>query len=148
MVKANVFHACLEILDKKIQAHELSLEELIVGAANDSKSTAGDKHETARAMMQLEQEKLSKQLSELRTQKNVLEQLRVGRVGERVGAGSLITTDKGMLYLSVALGKISMEGKTIFALSPQSPLGEKLLGKKTGDAVEMNGVKYVILEIH
>ncbi|MGL4597341.1 MAG: hypothetical protein ACRCYO_07435 [Bacteroidia bacterium] len=147
-MKANVFNACLEILNKKIQAHELSLHELIAGAANDSKSTAGDKHETARAMMQLEQEKLSKQLSELRTQKNVLEQLREARVGERVGAGSLIKTDKGILYLSIALGRITIDGATVFALSPQSPLGEKLIGKKKGDLVEMNGAKYVIAEIN
>jgi hypothetical protein len=142
-----VFQACLEIIDKKIQAHEGSLHELIAGAANDSKSTAGDKHETARAMMQLEQEKLSKQLTELRTQKSTLELLRGARVGERVGAGNLIKTSKAILYLGIALGKISVHGELIFALSPQAPLGEKLKGKQVGEEIEMNGVIYQILEI-
>jgi hypothetical protein len=51
-MKAEVHHACCKILAERIQSLRQQLHELVEGAKNDSKSTAGDKHETARAMMQ------------------------------------------------------------------------------------------------
>ncbi len=61
--------------------------------------------------------------------------------------GSLVKTNKGYLFLSVALGKITTGEIEIIALSPQSPLGEKLMGSVAGNTVEMNGNFYVIESI-
>lgn len=113
-------------------------------ANNETKSSAGDKHETARAMMQLEQEKLSHQLKELQDQKSELKKIDISKHSSQIAKGTLIQSDKGFLFLSIGLGKISVADKTVFAISPQSPLGLKLLGKKENDIVEMNGVKYTI----
>lgn len=113
-------------------------------ANNETKSSAGDKHETARTMMQLEQEKLGHQLKELQGQKSELEKIDISKPSTQIAKGTLIQSDKGFLFLSIGLGKISVEEKNVFAVSPQSPIGIKLLGKKENDVVEMNGVKYKI----
>ena len=111
---------------------------------NETKSSAGDKHETARAMMQLEQEKLGKQLKEIEEQKTELVKLDISKTPSLIAKGTLIQSDKGFLFLSIGLGKIVVDGEPVFAISPQSPLGLKLLGKKEKDIVEMNEVKYTI----
>jgi len=58
-----------------------------------------------------------------------------------------VETNKGYLFLSVSLGKISVDCKTIMAISPQSPIGERLMGLKANDCVEANTINYVIEKI-
>lgn len=125
-----------------------ALNNVTEAANNETKSSAGDKHETARAMMQLEQEKLGNQLKELLEQKTELEKIDISNSHTYVAKGSLIQTDKGYFFLSIGLGKINVEGKIVFSISPRSPFGIKLLGKKGTDVVEMNGVKYKIEKLY
>ena len=46
------------------------ISDLAQDAQNDAKGSAGDKHETALAMMHIEQEKLNQKLAEIVGQKN------------------------------------------------------------------------------
>ena len=46
--------------------------------------------------------------------------------------------------MSIALGKTKIDKQDIIALSPQSPLGIKLMGLTAGDAVELNGNRFII----
>ena len=146
-LKQAVYIACLQLVDTKLQALQKTLQELGEGAENDSKSSAGDKHETTRAMMQLEQEKISRQIDEVLAQKAVLQKLDSNTKPEQISRGSLVKTNKGYLYLSVALGKLSVDGVPIIVLSPQSPLGLKLMGLARDASIEINGVQYAIEEI-
>ncbi len=143
-LKLEIHQACAHMLDEKITALQSALKDLQQGAENDSKSTAGDKHETARAMMQLEQEHLGKQLHALLLQKKQLDQLQPADPLKVASSGALIETDKGLFYLSTALGKIQTNTAMAIALSPQSPLGAKWIGKKAGDKVTMNTMEYVV----
>ena len=144
LLKQNIYSHCLLILNQKIEELNSALATATESANNETKSSAGDKHETARAMMQLEQEKLSYQLKDLQEQKSELEKIDITKPSSQIAKGTLIQSDKGFLFLSIGLGKIVVDDKTVFAISPQSPLGLKLLGKKENDLVEMNGVKYTI----
>jgi hypothetical protein len=146
-LKQKIHAACLNVVDKKIQALQNTLQELGEGALSDGKSSAGDKHETARAMMQLEQEKISKQLDELIAQKTVLQKIDATLKSAQITKGSLIKTNKGYLFLSIALGKIMVNGIEIIILSPQSPLGLKLMGLQVKSSVDINAVTYLIEEV-
>ena len=145
--KEKVFATCLQLLDTKIQALQNTLQELAEGAISDGKSSAGDKHETARAMMKLEQEKISKQLTEVLAQKTILEKIDYTVKSTQIIKGSLIKTNKGYLFLSVALGKINIEGMDVIILSPQSPLGLKLMGLTAKSTVEINTTTYRVEEL-
>ncbi|MCX6290504.1 MAG: hypothetical protein NT126_01915 [Bacteroidetes bacterium] len=145
--KEKVYKKCVESVNDKITLMQTVLNDLTVGAENDSKSSAGDKHETARAMMQMEHEKISRQLDEMLLQKSVLERMDFPKQVPVVTLGSLVKTDTIFLFVSIALGKIMVDGISVIALSPQSPLGEKLMGLHTGDDAEMNGVSYTIEKI-
>jgi len=45
------------------------------------------------------------------------------------------------------MGKISADGKDIFAVSSQSPIGKQMLGKSSGESFNMNGTEYVITSV-
>ncbi len=49
--------------------------------------------------------------------------------------------------MSVALGKTTVDGITVMALSPFSPLGQKLMELKENDFAEVNGTKFIIESI-
>ena len=111
---------------------------------NDAKGSAGDKHETALSMMHLEQEKLNYKLIEVLIQKAILDKIDASLTHSTIALGSLVQANGIYLYLSLALPKITIEQVNIIALSPQSPLGEKLMGNKVGFEFEINGTQYHI----
>ena len=145
--KQKLHNKCLQLIIEKINFLEANQLDLTQGAQNDSKSSAGDKHETARAMMQMEHEKIGKQLNESIHLKEELEKINPQIKTQKVTQGSLIKTNHGVLFLSIGLGKIEVDGISVMVLSAQSPLGIKLLNLAEGDAVEMNGMNYAIEEI-
>lgn len=145
--KQRVHNRYLQLTQDKIDAFRDRIEALAEDARNDAKGSAGDKHETALSMMQLEQEKLSYKLRECLEEREVLDWIDSKAVSQLVTLGSLVTASGKFLYLSRALPKIIEDGKTVFALSTQSPLGTKLLGLKIGEECEVNGSRYVIENI-
>ncbi|MEO8761214.1 MAG: hypothetical protein ABI448_09995 [Bacteroidia bacterium] len=146
-LKQKIYAACLQLVNDKIQSFQNTLNDLSEGAKNDSKSSAGDKHETARAMMQLEQEKISKQLDEVLLQKNILQKVDIEVKSTRIQNGSLIKTNKGYLFLSIPLGKINVDKIDVIVLSAASPLGIKLMGLQINALIEINTTKYNVEEI-
>ena len=113
-------------------------------AQNDAKGSAGDKHETALSMMHLEQEKINYKLLEIIAQKAILDKINPKSVLKKVALGSLVQTNSMLLFISTALPKITIETQTVFAVSPQSPLGSKLMGNPEGFSFQINGKAYTI----
>lgn len=146
-LKQKVLNYYKQQVQDKEDAFRDMIDALTEGAANDAKGSAGDKHETALSMMHLEQEKLNHKLKEILEQKSVLDKIEPDTVSSKIILGSLVKANNMYLFLSAALPKIVVEGATIFALSPQSPLGSKLLGSEKGNEIEVNNIKYSIEEI-
>lgn len=146
-MKEVVVAECRRVIHERISNLKSQMAELVNDAANDSKSTAGDKHETSRAMMQLEQEKLGAQLKILEEQQRQLEQLPSQNSSGKVNNGSLVETDRGWIFIGAALGKINVNNKEVICISQQSPLGKLLFVQDSGSIVSLNNVKYQILSI-
>ena len=136
-----------EMLQDRIDVFQDMISGLTIDAQNDAKGSAGDKHETALSMMHLEQEKLNHKLKEILGQKAILDKIDASLTHKKVALGSLVKSNGMLLFISTALPKLSIENKTIFALSPQSPLGSKLMGNEVGFEFDMNGKLYLIQEI-
>jgi hypothetical protein len=137
----------LVLVQDRIDVFKDMIVALTEDSKNDAKGSAGDKHETALSMMHIEQEKLNRKLREVLDQKNVLDKIDSTTIAKTIILGSLVKANGIYLYLSVALPKISVEGINVIALSPQSPLGNKLMGNAIGFSFEINGTKYVIEEL-
>lgn len=125
-----------------MQKKTMVLKELgeIQQAANqETKSSAGDKYETGRAMMHLEKEKLSAQLAEAMKMKQALDKIDPDKVLDKVELGAVVTTTSANYFIAASLGKIEIGGVIWFAVSPATPVGQKLLGKKSGDSFVIGG---------
>jgi transcription elongation GreA/GreB family factor len=146
-LKQKIYNHCVQSVNEKIQSLNNTLNELRESASNETKSTAGDKHETALAMLQIEQENTNRQLAEALAKKDLLQKIDAAATALLVTTGSLVTTSRGYLFVSVALGKMTIDGITVTALSPQSPLGTKLKGLKAGDTAVVNSTEYSIESI-
>lgn len=131
-------------LQDKIDAFRDRIAALSEDSRNDAKGSAGDKHETALSMMHIEQEKASRKLAEFLEQKAVLDRIDRQPVPSRIALGSLFTANEIGLFVSAALPKITVDGRTVMAFSPASPLGRQVLGKQEGDQFEMGGSVYRI----
>lgn len=142
--KSDIIKACRLVLEEKINSLHRIMSELSEAANADSKSSAGDKHETGRAMVQLEQEKTGKQLKEAEEQLSDFVKYDFTRAGETIGQGSLIETDKGCFFIAGSIGKIEVNAKVVFVISNKSPLALVFNGKKQKDTVLFNGASYLI----
>ncbi len=143
-LKEKTYQVCVEVVQQKIDTLQKNLHDLSDSAGNETKRTAGDKHETALAMLQIEQENNSRQLKEVLQQKAVLEKLDPHLQTTMIVRGSLVHTNKGIFYISLGLGKLKVEDETVFAVSPEAPLGKLMLMKKAGDAFTFNNTDYKI----
>ena len=134
--KKSEIHANLRsILEKTLE--EAQREYVLAKESRDSdtKSSAGDKFETGREMMQREMDKLSALLDNTLYSLNKLDRLTNLPSSSVVAEGSLVETDQETYYISIGYGKTD----SIYAISIESPLGVELKGKKVGDCVEMRG---------
>jgi transcription elongation GreA/GreB family factor len=132
--------------DKKITLQK-HIKQLSDDAQNDAKSSAGDKHETALSMMQLEQEKLNQKLKETLQTIETFEKIDFISFKNTITLGTLVTTNDCCFLLSIAHPQTIIAHKTTFFLSPQSPLGQAMLFKKAGDEIKFNQFSHKIVEI-
>ena len=146
-IKQQILLRYKEMLQDRIDVFQDMISGLTIDAQNDAKGSAGDKHETALSMMHIEQEKLTHKLKESIDQKSILDKIDTSQIHNKVAIGSLVKTNNLTVYISVALPKITFEAQNIFAISPQSPLGNKLLGNEVGFEFEINGTKYNIEKV-
>jgi hypothetical protein len=145
--KQKIHSYYLQLVQDRIDVFKDMIVALTEDSKNDAKGSAGDKHETALSMMHIEQEKLNHKLREVIGQKVILDRIDAATIAETIIVGSLVQANGIFLYLSAALPKINIDGINIIALSPQSPLGNKLMGNKVGFTFEINGTKYLIESI-
>jgi len=112
--------------------------------AAETKSTAGDKYETARAMIHIEQEQINRQLAEALSQQSMLAQIDFSITAAHIIRGSLVDTDQGLFFIATGIGRVVVEDTIIYAISPQSPLGAKLSGLSVGGSAVINGKTYTV----
>ena len=146
-LKQKIHQHYLQLVQDKIDVFQDMIVVLTEDSKNDAKGSAGDKHETALSMMHIEQEKLNHKLAEILEQKHILDKINASQIYTKIAVGSLVVTNNVTAYLSTALPKIILDKQTIFGISPQSPLGSKLMGNQVGFEFEINGVKYLVENI-
>jgi hypothetical protein len=145
--KHKIYNYYKQLVQDRIDVFRDMIAALTEDSKNDAKGSAGDKHETALSMMHLEQEKLNAKLREVVQQKAVLDKINPEIVAKIVALGSLVKANGIYLYLSLALPKINIDGVNVIALSPESPLGNKLMGNAVGYTFEIGTTNYLLEEI-
>ena len=146
--KTALLNHCKEIVDEKYR-NLLALDKAVQSSANnETKSSAGDKYETGRAMMHLEKERLASQMNELAKFKKPLEMINPEKVSGIVELGSLVITGDRNYFIAVSLGEVSLDDQTFFCISPVTPIGKLMLGKRAGESFTFAGKSVGIKEVY
>lgn len=138
-IKRKLYGKCTEYIDQRIQSIQKKLEDVGESRSNETKSSAGDKHETGRTMMQLEEQKATIQLYAALEVQRTLQQIDVDIIHHEVGLGSLVQCDNGNYYIAISAGRLIIEEKIYYAISIQSPVALQLIGKQKGSKITFNG---------
>ncbi|MFS4468984.1 3-oxoacyl-ACP synthase [Maribacter sp. 2210JD10-5] len=144
-LKKVAFAFCNEFVNARILRIRTQITEIENALTSETKSSAGDKHETGRAMIQLEREKLGVQLAEAEKMKQLLSKVPLNTTSETVGLGSFVFTDQGNYYIAISAGAGKVNQESFFCISVATPIGKLLLGKRKGDTFNFNQKAFQIL---
>jgi len=146
MDKTALHKRAQEIILNRVNELFAQFNEIREEQSSNTKSTAGDKHDTEREMVQAELNNYSRQIQAQKQNLNSLKSIDPTRK-QKVEQGALVQTENGWFYLSIPLGKIDFDGEKVWLISLASPMGQALNGKKTGEKFELNGVEKEILDV-
>ncbi|MFT5666209.1 MAG: transcription elongation GreA/GreB family factor [Vicingaceae bacterium] len=145
--KEAVISAIRESIGEQIGDYILELNSVNEEIGKETKSSAGDKFETSREMMNQEVSRLEERIAYLKKQLNSLQQLSQ-RKSSSIQNGSLVNTNHGLFFFGIAFGKLESQGSTIMGLSLNSPLGKIMTDKKEGDSLTFMNRNYSIETIY
>lgn len=144
-LKETLYQLCVDHVQQRSATIENTIQSHRKALTSETKSSAGDKHETGRAMLQLEMEKAGQQLTSIQQMREILAKIDPSKESSIVSLGTIVTTNLGNYFLSISAGQLQTDQEVFFAISASSPIGKLLLGKKVGDELVWNGRK---VEIH
>ncbi|GAB0156047.1 hypothetical protein CHRYSEOSP005_13090 [Chryseobacterium sp. Alg-005] len=132
-----------KVIAEKIEKLKKFIE-FTLEASRDIKKTP--KYDSMREEMQEEIYQMQRQLGALNDlQRNMSKVL--NKTTERIQLGSLVITNKARFYISVSLGEFFFEGDRFYAISPESPMAQKMMGMKSGDSFTLNNIHQKIVEV-
>ena len=146
-IKQELYSQCLNFVESRIEAIKRNIEEIQQSLLSETKSSAGDKHETGRAMIQLEREKAGEQLRDAEALKEVLFKVNPLSTTLKITLGSVVYTSDLNYFIAISTGQIRINGIAFFAISPQTPIGQKLIGKTIGDEVVFRDKTFKITKV-
>lgn len=146
-LKETLLQFCETFVSDRITRVQDSIRDVQDSLFSETKSSAGDKHETGRAMLQLEREKLGVQLAKAERMQGVLAKVNIKSPSSKVALGSLVHTAKSTYFMAVSAGEFKEKDQSVYCISMATPVGQLLMGKSVGDSVVFNGETITVLKI-
>jgi transcription elongation GreA/GreB family factor len=145
--KKELYILCYDFVDNRRKTIQNTIKEIQESLTSETKSSAGDKHETGRAMLQLEREKLGHQLAEIEKLEESLSKIDTTVNCKTIGLGSIVYTTQANYFIAISSGKMEVNGTEFYAISTNTPIGLLLMGKNVGDEVVFREQNIKILNV-
>ncbi|MDT0558127.1 3-oxoacyl-ACP synthase [Ichthyenterobacterium sp. W332] len=146
-IKQQLYNHCQALLNKRLETIRNTIFEIQKALESETKSSAGDKHETGRAMLQLEREKAGQQLAEVQKLQEILQKVDYKSKHKRVGLGSIVFTSKQHYFISISAGEFEIDNTNYFAISVVTPIAKELLGKTKGDTFSFRNSIFTVIKV-
>lgn len=146
-LKQKLLASCIDYVETRISSATAAMQEAQNAANEESRSSAGDKYETARAMMQIERDQAAQRLDEALKLKRTLNQINPNEHHNVVSLGSIVITNSFNAFVAVGPPKLNVDGNVYFIVTPMSPLGKVLTGLKAGAGFTFNNSHNLVVEI-
>jgi len=139
---------CESQINLKLKNYLSIDNELVESLKKETKNSSGDKHETTRAMIQIEREKNGKRIKEIEILKKQLLSIKlIENNKKKISLGSLVKTNNYNYFIAVSVDKFNFKGNDIYCISQNTPVGKALIGKKVNETFSFNNTKNIIKEI-
>ena len=145
--KEKLYNHCRYLLQERVDKAQKAILAAQEDANSETKSSAGDKYETGRAMAHLDKEMHTKRHAVALSELYRLEAINISETTETVSIGSLITTNIGNYFVAVGLGIVQLEGQVYKVISADSPMGKVLLHQEEDDEIMFRKKQIVIQAI-
>ncbi len=138
--KAKLWQEVVDGAAARVQSAQSALEGFQDSLGAEAKSTAGDKHETGRAMVQQEMERAVTALQQARAFLQALHAQQPAE-GPPVRWGSWVELEGLHIVIAQPLGRLATHAGDVQVISPDSPLARALMQAAAGpgDSVQVNG---------
>ncbi|WP_367209348.1 hypothetical protein [Sphingobacterium sp. R2] len=141
-IKRELLNIALKRTNDRISMIASALETARDSSTDDTKSSAGDKYETSREMIQQDINRYQKQL--LEANKDLQQLLHIESVlnseTDVARVGTLVQTNVALYFIATSIGAVKIGDSNIFVISPLAPIGQLLIGKKIGDSFVFNNI--------
>lgn len=146
-LKTELLQHCQNQVGNRYSKIKQTIADIDESLLEEAKNSSGDKHETGRAMLQIDRENTGKQLNEIEKSVQLLKKIDVNATSDYARLGSLVYTDRFTYFISLSIGTVSIEKKDYLCVALNSPVGLLISGKKKGDEFNLNGNDYKITNI-
>ena len=147
-IRKLLFDHCENKINFKLKRYLKIDQDLLISLNEETKNSAGDKHETTRAMIQIEREKNSKRIKEIENLKKQLIIIKsVQSDNSKVSPGSIILTSTNNYFISISSEIFSNDTSKFYCVSINTPIAKAYLGKMIGDIVTFNNIDSKIEKI-
>lgn len=116
-------------------------------ASLETKSSAGDKYETGRAMLHLERERAASLLQTNRRLLEAFRQIKFNTISTECIPGALLELNTGYYLFGISIGELHYRESKIITLSLASPLGKALFCKKPEESLIFRDKQLRVLQI-
>lgn len=149
MTRQDIYAALEAHLQEVVKEGESHLSSLQDALTSEAKSTAGDKHETGRAMIHQEMRQVNDTLKRSQSALHELTRFRqASTTPVRVVAGVLVQTTGPWVLVGLPLGKVSLDGDLVFGVSAEAPIAKAWHGAQVGQEVRLGPSTLVIVALH
>ena len=146
-IKEELYNQCVAFIENRFKTVQKTINEIQESLTSETKSSAGDKHETGRAMLQLEREKAGHQLAEIEKTKLSLSKVNTETTSNSIGLGSVVYTTKANYFIAISAGEIKVDNEPFYAISTNTPIGQLLVGKTIGDIVSFREQRFEVNKV-
>lgn len=146
-LKTELLQHCQKQVENRYSKIKQTIADIDESLLEESKSSSGDKHETGRAMLQIDRENTGKQLNEIEKSVQLLKKIDVNATSDYARLGSLVYTDRFTYFISLSIGTVPIGGTDYLCVALNSPVGMLISGKMKGDEFNLNGNIYKITAV-
>lgn len=146
-LKQELYNKCVAFIQSRLNTINKTIKELQNALNSETKSSAGDKHETGRAMVQLEREKAGNQLAEINKIKMNLSKINTESSSQKIHLGSIVYTTQANYFIAISAGVLKTDKETFYAISPNTPIAQLLLSKTKGDQITFRSNHFIITNV-
>ncbi len=147
--RQGIFDGLCAELDQNLKNRRDHLHSLRESLGSETKSSAGDKHETGRAMIHSEQARVQDSVNRLEGMLSKLRQYAavIGPI-QRVSPGALVETTGPWVLVGVPMGKVQLPDALVLCVGAEAPLAQQWHGAQPGDQVVLGSQQLTIQAIY